>query len=90
MGGEGSRPEGRAQDRREGQAPGGHGAAPAGHTRAAACWRASPAVPPLPDVFTTALFPVVRQDAGRPGPLQRRERLGGFLTDDACDTAGVL
>src|SRR5262249_12427226 len=38
----------------------------------------------------TALFPVVRQDAERPGRLQRRARLGGLLTDDACDTAGVF
>ena len=90
MGGEGNSPEGRAQDRREGQEPGGHGPAPAGHTRAAACWRASPAVPPLQDAFTTALCPVVSQNAERPGPLQRRERLGGFLKYDACDTAGVF
>jgi len=90
MGGEGNRPAGRAQDRREGQEPGGHGAAPAGHTRTAACWRASPVVPPLQDACTTALFPGVSQDAERPGPLQRRARLGGVLTDDVCDTAGVF
>jgi hypothetical protein len=39
---------------------------------------------------TTALLPVVRQDAERPGRLQRRARLRGLLTDDACDTAGVF
>ena len=63
MGGEGNRPEGRAQDRREGQEPDGHGAAPAGHTRAGACWWASPAVPPLPEAFTTALRRRVAQRA---------------------------
>ena len=67
MGGEGNSPEGRPQDRREGQEPGGHGAAPAGHTRTAACWRASPAVPPLQDAFTTALRRA-RGPAGSAGP----------------------
>jgi hypothetical protein len=65
MGGEGHSPEGRPQDRREGQAPGGHGAAPAGHTRATACWRASPAVPPLQEAFTTALRRRVAQRVAR-------------------------
>jgi hypothetical protein len=38
----------------------------------------------------TALCPVVRHDAERPGRLPRRARLGGLLTSDACDTAGVF
>jgi hypothetical protein len=65
MGGEGNSPEGRPQDRREGQEPGGRGAAPVGHTRAAACWRASPAVPSLQDAFTTALRRRVTQRVAR-------------------------
>jgi hypothetical protein len=78
MGGEGHSPEGRAQDRREDQEPGGHGAAPAGHTRAAACWRASPAVPPLPEACTTPLHRrvaqrVARDDGARP-PLVGHSR----------------
>jgi hypothetical protein len=88
MGGEGNSPEGRPQDRREGQEPGGHGAAPAGHTRAAACWRASPAVPPLQDAFTTALRRRVAQRVAR--DYGARQPLVGHICERCMDAPALL
>jgi hypothetical protein len=62
MGEEGNRPEARAQDQVAGRAPGVHGAAPAGHPRAAGR-RARPAVPSLQDALTAALRRRVAQRA---------------------------
>jgi putative transposase len=36
------------------------------------------------------LLPVVSQDAEHPGPMQRRERLGGLLKYDAREAACVF
>ena len=88
MGGEGSRPEGRAQDRREGQEPGGHGAAPAGHTRAGAGGWASPAVPPLPEAFTTALRRRVAQRVARDDGA--RQPLVGHICERCLDAPALL
>ena len=88
MGGEGNRPEGRAQDRREGQEPDGHGAAPAGHTRAGACWWASPAVPPLPEAFTTALRRRVAQRVARDDGA--RQPLVGHICERCLDAPALL
>ena len=87
MGGEGNRPEARAQDRREGQEPGGHGAAPAGHPRAA-CWRASPVVPPLQEAFTTTLRRRVAQRVARDDGA--RQPLVGHLCERCLDAPALL
>jgi hypothetical protein len=88
MGGEGNSPEGRAQDRREVQEPGGQGAAPAGHTRTAACWRASPAVPLLQDAFTIALRRRVAQRVARDDGA--RQPLVGHICECCLDAPALL
>jgi hypothetical protein len=74
MGGEGHRPEGRPQDRREDQEPGGHGAAPA--------------VPPLPEAFTTALRRRVAQRVARDDGA--RQPLVGHLCERRLDAPALL
>ena len=87
-GGRGQPSRGQGAGLEGGPEPGGHGAAPAGHTRAGAGGWAVPAVPPLPEAFTTALSRRVAQRVARDDGA--RQPLVGHICERCLDAPALL